>query len=80
MFFNKKIINEEVEKFNELRFERNEKNLRDWFAGQMVSELCREQWTGSQFDPGVIANRAYEVAECMMNERRKRDEKLNDQQ
>ena len=56
-------------------FERSEQNLRDWFAGKMISELCREQWACSQFSPEGIAERAYEVADCMINERKKRNGK-----
>ena len=69
MFYNKKIISDECEKLGEIRLARSKENLRDWFAGQVISELCREQWAGSQFSPEGIADRAYEIAEAMMNKR-----------
>ena len=71
MFINKKIFSDEFEKFNKIRFERIEQNMRDYFAGQVISELSREQWTASQFNPVGIAERAYIIADAMINERKK---------
>lgn len=72
MFFKREIISNEFEEFQKIRLARIEENLRDYFAGQAISELCREQWAGSQFDPKSISERAYQIADSMIEERRKK--------
>ncbi len=46
-------------------------SLRDWFAGQVLSEFVNQWMSGNDLHLTQIAERAYQTADAMLKEREK---------
>ena len=52
-------------------YETNGMSLRDWFAGQAVSGMLASEVDDSTYNPDAAAERAYEIADALLEEREK---------